>query len=277
MKQYYLSILIIIFIITSCEEIIDLNLNSSGPGFVVEAVIYKDSISHVRLTRTANYFSPEEPVLIEDATIRISDGYSTELLTYTGNGYYSGETITGVERSNYRIEIMHDGELYEGISFMPNKTDIIKLFYSKSDAQSLFNPRGEMTFTIKCDFFDDPTIDNFYMVRYILDGSVLKGSYYLLTEDNAVNGSITKYNLNTSDVDTIRFSELIFYQGGEAEVQVFSIEESVYNYFLQLNDILFWKRRLMPPASYNPESNIINGALGYFAAWAYDSETIILD
>ena len=277
MKQYYFLILIIIIIFTSCEEVIDLNLNSSEPAFVAEAVIYKDSVSLVRLTRTVNYFSPEEPVLIEDANIRISDGYSTEVLTYAGNGYYSGETITGVEGRNYRIEIMHDGEVYEGITFMPDKTDIIKLAYSKSDAQSLFNPRGELTFTIKCDFFDDPFIDNFYMVRYILDGSALKGSYYLLTEDNAVNGSITKYNLNTSDVDTIRFSELIFYQGGEAEVQVFSIEESVYNYFLQLNDILYWKRRLMPPASYNPESNIINGALGYFAAWTFDSKTITLE
>jgi hypothetical protein len=69
----------------------------------------------------------------------------------------------------------------------------------------------------------------------------------------------------------------MFYGGGEAEVQVFSIDESVYNYFLQLNDVLYWKRRLMPPTPYNPKSNISNGALGYFAAWSYDSEKILLE
>jgi hypothetical protein len=69
----------------------------------------------------------------------------------------------------------------------------------------------------------------------------------------------------------------MFYEGGEAEVQVFSLDESVYNYFLQLNDILYWKRRVMPPTPYNPKSNISNGALGYFAAWAYDSRKIMLE
>jgi len=44
-----------------------------------------------------------------------------------------------------------------------------------------------------------------------------------------------------------------------------------------LNDVLFWKRRFNPPATYNPVSNINNGALGYFAAWTYNSEKIILE
>jgi hypothetical protein len=277
MKENNLIIVILVFIFTSCEEVIDITLNSSNPAFVAEAIIYKDSVGHVHLTRSTNYFSMEESELIEDASISIYDGNSSEELAYKGNGYYVGETIIGVEGRSYRIEISHDGVDYEGISHMPHKTEIISLGYTKSDAQGIFNPYGEQTFTIKCDFLDDPTDDNFYMVRYILDGFALKGSYYLLTEDNAVNGSITKLNLNTSDIDTIRFSELIFYDGGEAEVQVFSIDQFVYNYFLQLNDVLYWKRRIMPPASYNPETNINNGAMGYFAAWAYDSETMILE
>jgi hypothetical protein len=33
----------------------------------------------------------------------------------------------------------------------------------------------------------------------------------------------------------------------------------------------------MPPTPYNPKSNISNGALGYFAAWSYDSEKILLE
>ena len=110
------------------------------------------------------------------------------------------------------------------------------------------------------------------MIRYISDGEMVENSYYLLTEKNANDGVI-----NSVNDGIISFSESVFFEGGEVEVQLFSIDESVYNYFMQLNDVLFWKRRVIPPTPYNPISNINNGALGYFAAWAYDSETIILE
>ena len=160
---------------------------------------------------------------------------------------------------------------------MPVKTEIISVSYSKNNTQTIFNPDGKTMFSIACQFIDDPEIDNYYMVRYILDGEVLMGSYYVMTEQSAVNGTIEIYNKNRADNDTIRFSEWMFYEGGAGEVQVFSIDKSVYDYFVQLNDILFWKRRFNPPSPYNPSSNINNGALGYFAAWVYDSRKIRLE
>ena len=260
------------FALTSCEEVIKVDLNTSNPAFVVEAVIYKDSVTLVRLTKTTSYFSTEEPEYITDASIKISDKTSSEELIYIGNGYYSGTDIIGTEEMNYEIEIFHDGILYKSTSYMPMKTDIISVRYSKNNTQTIFNPNGETMFVIKCEFIDDPEADNYYMIRYILDGKVLAGSYYLLTEKSAVNGSLEISNINSADNDTIRFEEWMFYEGGIGEVQVFSIDKSVYDYFVQLNDVLFWKRRFNPPAPYNPVSNINNGALGYFAAWAFDSE-----
>ena len=75
----------------------------------------------------------------------------------------------------------------------------------------------------------------------------------------------------------MRFSESIFYEGGEIEIELFSIDEDIFNYFLQLSDILFWKNRVVPPTPYNPSSNISGGALGYFAAWSFDAKTILLE
>lgn len=272
MCKYCLVAITILIILVSCEEVIDIDLNSSDPAFVVEAIIYKDSVSLVRLTRTTSYFSLEEPEFIDDASIIISDGTSSEELTYTGNGYYTGSTIIGTEERTYKIEIIIDGTIYEGISYMPLKTDIISVHFTKSESQSILNPYGETVFTITCEFSDNPDIDNFYLIRFISDGAMLENSYYLLTENNANDGVV-----NNTNNDTISFSESVFYEGGEVEVQVFSIDESVYNYFIQLNDVLYWKRRVMPPTPYNPVSNINNGALGYFAAWSYDSEIIMLE
>jgi hypothetical protein len=93
----------------------------------------------------------------------------------------------------------------------------------------------------------------------------------MLTENGANGGSFEKTN------DMISFSESIFYNGGVVEVQLFTIVEPAYNYFKQLDDILFWKRRYIPPVAYNPKSNISNGALGYFAAMSYDYSTLVLE
>ena len=76
----------------------------------------------------------------------------------------------------------------------------------------------------------------------------------------------------------ISFAESIFYDGeGTINVLLYSIDEAIYNYFLQMNDILFWKRRILPPSPYNPTSNLSNGALGYFAAWAIDVKQVVLE
>lgn len=260
----------LLIIISSCEEVINVDLNSTSQAFVVEALIYKDSVCLVRLTKTTSYFSMEKPGLIENARIKINDGTSMEELTYKGNGYYVGSSMIGTEGRVYKIEIIHDGVIYKAISYMPPKADIIAVRFSKDDSQSPMNPYGKIVFTITCEFVDNPDTDNYYMIRFVSDGKLLE-RYYLLTENSANSGSIN----NTNGI--ISFSESIFFEGGDVEVQLFSIDKFVYDYFMQLSDVLFWKRRVMPPTPYNPESNINNGALGYFAAWAFDSERITLE
>ena len=267
-----LTAIILFVFLASCEEVIRVDLNSHDQEFVVEAMMYKDSIARVYLTRTTSYFSLEKPDFIEDAIVKISDGTSLEELKHIGNGYYIGSAIFGTEERTYKIEILYNGIVYKAISYLPAKSDIVSVHYNKSEEQSPLNPYGKTVFTINCQFKDDPAIDNYYMIRFMTAEGKLLERYYLLTEDNANSG-----NINNSENGIISFSESIFYEGGDIEVQLFSIDEPVYNYFLQLTDMLYWKRRVMPPTPYNPASNINNGALGYFAAWAYDSEKVRLE
>jgi hypothetical protein len=254
----------------SCEEVVDINLDYADPAFVAEAVISKDSVCSVRLTRTADYFSPEEAVFVKDAVITISDGNFSEELVYKGKGYYRGSSVTGQEGSTYEIQIQHDGKTYRGTSSMPEKAEIISVHISMSREVSILNPLGDTVYTISCSFYDDPTIENYYMITYVAQGKLLEERYFLMTESTANGGSFEK----TGNI--INFAESIFCQGGEAEVRLYSIDKPVYDYFMQLDDILFWKRRYIPPVPYNPKSNLSNGALGCFAAWAFDSRKIIL-
>ncbi|MEE4115404.1 MAG: DUF4249 family protein [Marinilabiliaceae bacterium] len=257
---------------TACEEVIDIELKSAAPTLAVEASISRDSVCIARLTTTTAYFETAQPGIIDNAEVSVSDGNQTEILSYTGNGLYKGSSLTGIENTGYELLIRYEGREYRASSFMPEKTNISNSGYSKSNQQSILNPDGETVFTVSCSFPDNPLEDNYYMITYTEDGSLIERRFFMLTEKNN-NGGTMEYGLD----NTIRFAESIFYEGGEIELKLYSIDEAIYNYFFQLDDILFWKRRYLPPVPYNPLSNFSNGALGYFAAWNIDSVTMTLE
>jgi hypothetical protein len=261
----------ILLLALSCEEVIDIDLRYADPVLVVEAIISKDSVCSVYLTRTTEYISPEESEFVENAVITISDGSLSEELVYKGNGYYRGSSIIGREGSVYEIQIQYEGKTYRGMSSMPGKAEIISVHYGSSTEVSILNPFGDTVYTISCSFYDDPAIENYYLVTFTAKGELLEERYYLMTEGTANGGSFDKIG------DIINFAESIFCQGGEAEVRLYTIDKPIYDYYKQLDDILFWKRRYIPPVPYNPKSNLNNGALGYFAAWTVDSRTIVLE
>lgn len=267
-KLYILPAILVLF--WSCEEVIDIDLRYADPMLVVEGVICRDSVCRVRLTRTADFFSTLDPEIIDNAVVKLTDGSSSEELTYTGNGLYRGSTISGTSGVTYEIEVQHEGGIYRGTSTMPDRTDIFSTHYGTSTEVSILNPEGELVYTIKCRFYDKLSEDNYYMIIYRSAGKLIEERFFMLTESEANGGSFSK------DDDLISFSESIFFDGGVVEVQLYSIDEAAYNYFKQLDDILFWKRRYIPPVAYNPQSNISKGALGYFAAWSYDSRTMVL-
>jgi hypothetical protein len=260
----------ILVLTCSCEEVIDIDLNYADPAFVAEAVISKDSVCSVHLTRTADYFSMEEAEFVEDAVITISDGNLSEELVYKGKGYYRGYSVIGQEGSIYEIQIQQEGKTYRGTSTMPGDVELISVHYNMSTEVSILNPFGDTVYTVSCSFYDDPAIENYYMITFTAQGKLLEERYFLMTESSANGGSFEK------DGNVMNFAESIFCSAGEAEVRLYAIDQSVYDYYKQLDDILFWKRRYIPPVPYNPKSNLSNGALGCFAAWSYDSRKIIL-
>lgn len=271
MGRYSLIILILMIFHSSCEKVIYIDLNSASPFFVSEAKLFKDSVTQVRLTYSTDYFSLSEPDIIEDAVIKVSNGVTSEELVYKGKGYYRGSLIIGKERGIYNLDISHEGKTYKSASTMPMSVEIASVSYNISNSQSILNPSGKTVLTVNCRFSDEPGEDNYYMIYFTANGRMIEERYFMLTEDNANGGSFS----NTNNI--ISFSESIFYDGDEVEVWLFSMDDPVYNYFYQLDDILFWKRRFLPPTPYNPISNISNGASGFFAAWDYDSVKIKIE
>jgi hypothetical protein len=59
-------------------------------------------------------------------------------------------------------------------------------------------------------------------------------------------------------------------------VELLSIDKAAYDYFNTLKDILSSDRSPTSLSPANPNTNVSNGALGYFAAFTIDTKTIVL-
>jgi len=252
--------MIALIAITSCEEIIEIDLNSSDPALVIEASLYKDSVSMVNLTKTANYFSVDEPSPIENASVTITSGNISEELSYIGNGNYIGQSIIGTEGENYGVEILWNETTYAGSAFLPKQTEILALEVIRFQPPS---PHAPLFLQIESTFLDDPEVENFYLLRYVQNDTLLSGQYFAFSDLMAID-------------DTISFTNPMVYfnPGDEVVLKIFSIDEPLYNFFVQLNDALSGGMA-MSSTPYNPTSNI-EGAMGYFAAWSYDADTITI-
>jgi hypothetical protein len=64
--------------------------------------------------------------------------------------------------------------------------------------------------------------------------------------------------------------------GDTITVQLLSIDKAAYDYFSTLRDILSSDRAATSLAPANPNSNISNGSLGYFAAYTVDTRMIVI-
>jgi hypothetical protein len=67
-----------------------------------------------------------------------------------------------------------------------------------------------------------------------------------------------------------------FSTGDTVWVDLLSIDKASYDYFNTLNNILTSDRSPTSLAPANPNTNLTNGALGYFAAYSISSRMIIL-
>ncbi len=260
LNKYIAVTISVLITMSSCEEIIEIDLNSSDPVLVIEASLYKDSVSVVHLSKTANYFSIDEPTPIEDAAVTITAGNLSEKLSYTGNGNYIGQSIVGTEGKNYDVEILWNDTEYTGRAFLPKQTEIISLKVIEFQPPS---PHAPIFLQIESTFLDDPEMENFYLIRYIQNDTVLKGQYFAFSDLMAFNDTISFTNPMVS-----------FDSGDEVVLKIFSIDEPLYNFYVQLNDALSGGMA-MSSTPYNPTSNI-EGAMGYFAAWSYDADTITI-
>ena len=257
-----------------CEDVIEVDLNSVDPKIVIEGVVSTDgSPSQVRITKSTDFYEPGIYETVSSAEIELidSDGNSGTM-TEIENGLYQTDAVIGEIGRKYYISVKAEGETYSAESLIPPQLVLDSL---NLEVAPYF---GEETYENKAYFlhlyFQD-LIDTVNFARFrILNNGVLLGGYRIYndkyTDGNYINARL-RLSAEENDIKI----------GNELTVELLSIDNASYDYYLTANSVNASRTSGGgPPSSIapaNPVTNWTNDALGVFTAFTVSTKSISVE
>lgn len=126
MKKIFLALLIpITFLLFSCEDIVDVNLNKGEPQLAIDAFLNNlEGKQLIRLTITSAYLdnSPAKPALGAIVKVVANNGTTYDFVDNDNNGNYTwtpvGVQKIGVVGNTFTLSVTYQGETYSAVSKM---------------------------------------------------------------------------------------------------------------------------------------------------------------
>lgn len=273
MKNISISFILLLLMFSACTEEIDLDLNDGdNQKLVVDAWIDNSGRQQfVELSLTANYFDDKAPVKAMDATVTITGGDEIyELFEDTPGRYLFQEEFAGTIGTDYQLKIDYNGVEYIANHTLNRGTEIDALRFEVEEEdieEGKHMGKNEYLFYVN---FQEPAGegDSFYF------------NHYKKGERPEFNIDFSGYGTD-DEVDGAYFEDIdvtfgYYNPGDTVVVQLYSISESVFDYFLAIEQQTDYDNPLfgVPPA--NVQSNISGEARGYFIVSAIDEKEIIL-
>jgi hypothetical protein len=266
-KVLYIAIVSLVF--AACEKIVDIEIPSENPRLVIESELYNvKDIWKVKLSLSQPYFDQDSADYVADATVFITElGGDTVYLNYRDTGMYaSTDSHQCIVGSSYKLNVVHNGKTYTA-------TEVLQDAFPMDTVMSFFLPPNDRSFPTGTYVFvqgqTDNTKKNYYRFKTYRNDTIKStdldddqfGAVSLLNslfDVNDILGEIARGKLprpilfNVEDKDTIR-------------VEQYAITETYYKFLTDVNAQQSRSGTPFDPPPANPNNNLSNGALGYFA------------
>ncbi len=258
-KRYFYLLALSLFILTSCHKnVIDIDLSDFEDRIIIEGILtseYRSGI--IKISRVTDIYSyGSNYTAVSGAVVKIKDqtGFE-EILQETSSGVYRAYDIQGAPEMTYFLTVEFEGKIYYAESTMPELIEFDQIEVERAD--SFWGEYG-----LKCYYQDTPGVKNFARIQIVRNGYREEGAEILYTD---------KYN----DGERIIFDsfETSFHLFDNVTLYVSAIDENNFKYFEVLKNIRSTSedddlgvQQLLEYSSFNPNSNISGGALGYFSA-----------
>jgi hypothetical protein len=261
--SFFLILTVVSGILFSCDitpEITDIKIDNHTQRLVVDGLVSDQPGPYtVKLSLTANVYS-KEVESVNNAFVFITDNLGNrDILTRTEAGVYQTDSLVGKVGNTYTLTVIFDGKNYTSSSKMSDGITIDSLGYK---------------FQKKTLVFDE----GYYLTVFGTE-SAEEGNYYrwYVAENDTVDKDITlgddKFLNSTLENITI---DRMFELGDKARLEIHSLSEIEYRYYVGLNNIIDGDGGLFSSPPKNPEGNVSNGALGIFRASKVSWKEIII-
>ena len=188
MKKLQLFFVIIsTIVVTSCEKVIDVDLNTMAPKLVIDASIkwQKGTLGNeqtIKLSTTTSYYSSQIPT-VSGSTIFITDAANNifNLVETAGTGNYNCINFAPVLNGNYVLTVLLNGETYTATETLKPVPTID--FIEQKDNAGFSGKDTE----IKAFYIDNGTTDDYYLFKFKPSYTVIP--IYFLQEDRNFQGN----------------------------------------------------------------------------------------
>jgi len=239
--------IICVLFITSCQKVINIDLNSASPAIVIVGNVNDQPGPYtVSLSQTVNFSEPNSFPPVSGAFITIGDNAGNiDTLAETIPGMYHTKRIMGVAGRTYNLTVIANGQTYTSSSTMPQAVtfDTLITYEQMGFRDTNLYPQAI--------FLDPASVANYYRFVETRNDSVVTRIF--ITDDQYTNGRFIQYTLRSDTALAI---------GDSVKVEMQCIDQGAYQYFSTLREAS-GNTNVTP---YNPISNISNNALGYFSA-----------
>ncbi len=224
-----LIIVTIAIIFTSCEDVIDVEVQQGPERLVVEASIDWEkgtpgNEQTIRLRKSTPFFDTNTNTAVTGATVEIINTNTQEQFVFTdqNDGTYTTDSFVPVLGQSYSLRIAYDGEVYTATETMTSVPDITNVFQDKEDGFD------EELLEVHLVFTDPLEEENNYLFKFQRRGDLLPELE--VAEDEFVNGNEIDWWYELEDDDEDGENQGPFAPGDTVDIEFFGISRQYYDY-----------------------------------------------
>lgn len=267
-KSYLNLILLLLFIsITSCEDVIDVDVPTAKARLVIEASLdwekgTSGNNQTIKLSTSTPYFENTATTIVTGASVKVTnnDTNTDYVFVDQNDGTYTIANFVPVINNNYTLEVIYNNETYQANETLKSVSPI------KRVEQSLEGGFDDELIDVSI-FWDDPIDEkNFYLIKFIDKFEIVP--VFEDFEDEFVNGN---------ELDT--FFEDEYAEGDVVEFTLYGVSERYNNYMSLLIEQYDSAGDPFSPVPGKLKGNCINldapeeYAFGYFRLSEFDTVT----
>ncbi|KJD36740.1 hypothetical protein PW52_03635 [Tamlana sedimentorum] len=229
MKKIYKSVIFIALslILSSCEDVIDVDVNTAEPRLVIEASLDWEkgttgSEQTIKLSMSSPYFSTDTDTSVTGALVTVTNMNSGSVYSFTdeNNGSYSIDNFEPIIGNTYQLSVAYNGETYEATETLMEVSSINQINQSIEDGFDDELPEVNI-------YFDDPAEEeNFYLVSFYEIGDMFP--FFADVSDEFVNGNEVYYFFEKEEDEDSNMTP--FEAGDTVEVKLYGISEQYYRF-----------------------------------------------